>query len=130
MKQPFRELINGVDTPKDGGLNYRNETQQFIEEANKGRNWTQWDKKVFEQYFERNLNCVAKLGKGQMNKAEKAAVKDHWMELAPHLKAIAESQDVPLWNEYNEIRKIIKKYTESTTGSTERSRRMSRGSGS
>ena len=112
MKQPFRELINGIDTPKDGGLNYRNETQQFIEEAKKGRNWTQWDKKVFEQYFERNLNCVAKLGKGQMNKAEKAAVKDHWMELAPHLKAIAESQDVPLWNEYNEIRKIIKKYTE------------------
>ena len=61
------------------------------------------------QFFEKNLNCVAKLGNGQMTTAEKTSIKEHWMDLAPHLKAIAESQDVPLWNEYNEIRNIIRK---------------------
>lgn len=111
MKQSLKELINELETPINGGLRYKNDTAQFIEEANKGKDWPMWNKEVFEQFFERNLNCVAKLGNGQMSMAEKAAVKDHWMELAPHLKAIAESQDVPLWNEYDEIRSIIKKYT-------------------
>lgn len=109
MKQSLRDLINGIEIPMDGGLSYKNDTAQFIEEAKKGENWTQWDEKVFEQYFEKNLNCVAKLGNGQMNLKEKTVVKEHWMDLAPHLKAIADSQDVPLWNEYKIIRDIIKK---------------------
>lgn len=111
MKQSLRELINGIDNPQHGGLNFKNDTAQFIEEAKKGGNWTLWDSKVFEQYFESNLNVVAKLGNGQMSRKEKAVVKEHWMELAPHLKAIADSQDVPLWDEYKIIRDIIKKYT-------------------
>ncbi len=111
MKQSLKELINEIDTPIDGGLRYKNDIAHFIEEAKKGGNWTQWDDKVFEQYFEKNLNVVAKLGNGQMSRKEKASVKEHWMELAPHLKAIAESQVVPLWNEYKIIRDIIKKYT-------------------
>ena len=111
MKQSLKELINGLEGPKDNGLRFRNDTNQFIEEAKRGNNWSTWQKKVFEQFFEKNLNCVAKLGNGQMTTAEKTSIKEHWMELAPHLKAIAESQDVPLWNEYNEIRNIIRKYS-------------------
>lgn len=111
MKQSLKELINEIDSPIDGGQHYKKETTKFIEEAQKGENWTQWDNKVFEQYFEKNLNCIAKLGNGQMSQKEKAVVKMHWMELAPHLKAIADSQDVPLWKEYIIIRDIIKKYT-------------------
>lgn len=34
------------------------------------------------------------------------------MKLAPHLKAIASSQDVPLWDEYEIIRKILRECTE------------------
>jgi len=111
MKHSLKELIDGLRSSVDGGLRFKNETDKFIEEAKKCKNWTEWDKDVFEQYFEKNCNCIAKLGKGQMNHAEKASVKEHWMELAPHLKAIADSQDVPLWNEYKEIRNLIKKYT-------------------
>ena len=111
MKKSLKELINGLDHPKDSGLRFRNDTNQFIEEAKRGNNWSTWQKNVFEQFFEKNLNCVAKLGNGQMTTAEKTSIKEHWMELAPHLKAIAESQNIPLWNEYNEIRNIIRKYT-------------------
>lgn len=111
MKQSLKDLINEIGTPIDGGQRFRKDTTQFIEEAKKGGNWTQWNSKVFEQYFEKNINCVAKLGNGQMSHAEKAVVKEHWMELAPHLKAIAESQDVPLWDEYRVIRDIVRKYT-------------------
>ena len=111
MKKSLKELINGLDYPKDSGLRFRNDTNQFIEEAKRGNNWSTWQKNVFEQFFEKNLNCVAKLGNGQMTTAEKTSIKENWMELAPHLKAIAESQNIPLWNEYNEIRNIIRKYT-------------------
>lgn len=111
MKQSLKELMKELKIPENGGLSYRKETSQFIKEAKKGGDWTQWDDKVFGQYFEKNHNCVAKLGKGQMNQKEKAVVKEHWMELAPHLKAIADSQDVPLWQEYTIIRDIVKKYT-------------------
>lgn len=111
MKQSLKELIKGLESPKDAGLKFKNDTNQFIEEAKKVKNWSEWKEDVFEQFFEKNLNCVAKLGNGQMTTAEKESVKEHWMELAPHLKAIADSQEVPLWDEYNEIRNIIKKYT-------------------
>ena len=111
MKQSLKELIDNLRVSDNHNLRYKYDTTRFIEEAKKGRNWTQWDKEVFAQYFEKGLNCIAKLGNGQMSTAEKMSVKDHWMELAPHLKTIADSQDVPLWSEYKAIRNIIRKYT-------------------
>ena len=33
MKKSLKELINGLDHPKDSGLRFRNDTNQFIEEA-------------------------------------------------------------------------------------------------
>ena len=33
MKQSLKELINGLEEPKDNGLRFRNDTNQFIEEA-------------------------------------------------------------------------------------------------
>lgn len=111
MKQSLKDLIKGIETPNNGAQRFKDETSLFIEEAKKGQDWFSWDHDVFEMFFEKNQNCVAKLGNGQMTIAERASVKGHWMELAPHLKAIAESQDVPLWHEYNEIKNIVRKYT-------------------
>lgn len=111
MKQSLKELIDSLKDSDNYNQRYRYDTARFIEEAKKGKNWTQWDKEVFEQYFEKGLNCIAKLGNGQMSTAEKMSVKEHWMELAPHLKNIADSQDVPLWSEYEAIRNFIRKYT-------------------
>ena len=111
MKNSLKELIDGLHISDDECRRFKFDTDQFIEEARKGQNWSEWKKDIFEQYFEKKANCVANLGNGQMGRAEKAIVKEHWMELAPHLKAIAESQDIPLWDEYKAIRSIIKKHT-------------------
>ena len=130
MKQSLKELIDSLKGSDNYNQRYRYYTARFIEEAKKGINWTQWDKDVFEQYFEKGLNCIAKLGNGQMSTAEKMSVKEHWMELAPHLKAIADSQDVSLWSEYETIRNIIRKPICSTntksflTAGTTRTMRM------
>lgn len=112
MKHSLKELIDGLHVSDDSHQIFRHDTNEFIEEAKKGLNWTQWNKVVFERYFEKKENYIANLGNGQMSKAEKAIVKEHWMELAPHLKAIAESQDIPLWDEYEAIKSIVKKYTD------------------
>ena len=111
MRQSLKNIIDELEVSINDFHRYKEETDLFIEEARRGKDWSKWDKDVFDKFFEKNCNIVAKLGKGQMTKAEKASVKEHWMELAPHLKVIADSQDVPLWNEYEEIREIIKKYS-------------------
>lgn len=111
MRQSLKEIIDGLAAPADKGKRYLADTTKFIEEAKKGQNWSLWNQDVFEQFFEKNHNCIAKLGKGQMNRAEKNAIKSHWSELAPHLKIIAENQDTPLWDEYKEIRRLICKIT-------------------
>ena len=111
MKHSLKELIDSLHISDDECQRFKHGTDQFIEEAVKGQNWSQWNRVVFERYFEKMLNYIANLGNGQMSTAEKAIVKEHWMELAPHLKAIAESQDIPLWDEYKAIRSIIKKHT-------------------
>ena len=40
MKQSLKELINGLEEPKGSGLRFRNDTNQFIEEAKRGNNWS------------------------------------------------------------------------------------------
>lgn len=110
IRYSLKELIDGLSVSVDAKQTFKYEMSSFVAEAKRGVDWTQWNEGVFEHYFENNHNCVAKLGNGQMSKAEKAALKAHWNELAPHLKTIAESQDVPLWNEYREVKDIIIKY--------------------
>lgn len=112
MKQSLKELINGLHHSESANNVFQIETSRFIEEAKKGSDWSRWNPEVFEMYFEKNLNCVAKLGQGMMKTPEREAIKRHWAELAPHLKAIAGSQDVPMWDEYKEIRRIVHRITE------------------
>lgn len=108
-KLTLLDCIDLIEKP-DSDL-YTKYVPQFIKEAKSGKNWSEWNKDVFNYYFEKASNGVAFLGNGQMTRNDRQTIKDHWMELAPHLKRIAENQDVPLWDEYKEIRTIIRKYT-------------------
>lgn len=109
MKYSLTNLIDKIG--KHDTSMYEKYIPLFISEARKGLNWDEWNPDVFEQYFEKAANAVAYLGQGVMRPAQKETVKRRWTELAPHLKAIAESQDVPLWNEYKVIREIVKSCT-------------------
>ena len=110
MKYSLKELISQIGSPDLS--QYKKYTPLFIAEAEKGLNWTEWDKDVFNDYFEKAHNSVAYLGQGVLRPRHKEKIKKNWMKLAPHLKAIASSQDTPLWEEYKTIRKIIRECTE------------------
>ena len=90
---------------------YKQYTPLYIKEALNCGNWNEWDEDVFNDYFEKSHNSVAYVGQGFFRSHHKERIKNNWMRLAPHLKAIASSQDVPLWDEYKTIRKIIKECT-------------------
>lgn len=110
MKYSLKELIIQIEKPDLS--QYKKYTPLFIEEAGKDLNWTEWDEDVFNDFFEKAHNSVAYLGQGVLRPHHKEVIKKNWLKLAPHLKAIASSQDIPLWDEYKTIRKIIKECTE------------------
>lgn len=111
MDYSLKELIKQIEPPASL-KQYKKNTPLYIKEALNCRNWYDWDEDVFYDYFEKAHNCVAYLGQGVFRQHHKQRIKNNWMRLAPHLKAIALSQDVPLWDEYKAIRMIIKECTE------------------
>ena len=111
MKYSLIKLIKQIEPPASL-KQYKQYTPLYIKEALNCRNWDDWNEDVFCDYFEKAHNCVAYLGQGVFRQHHKQQIKNNWMRLAPHLKAIASSQDVPLWDEYKAIRKIIRECTE------------------
>lgn len=110
MKYSLKELLNQIKAPDC--ILYNHYIPLYIKEAARGVNWYEWDVEVFNDFFEKAHNSVAYLGQGVLRPHHKEAIKKNWMKIAPHLKAIASSQDVPLWDEYKIIRKIIRECTE------------------
>ena len=110
MKYSLKDLIDQIEAPDL--TQYKRYTPLYIKEAARGVNWNEWDAEVFNDYFEKAHNSVAYLGQGVLRPHHKERIKKNWMKLAPHLKAIASSQDVPLWDEYEIIRKILRECTE------------------
>lgn len=109
MKYTLKDIIPQLEKPDLS--TYKKYTPLFIKEAQKGLNWTEWKDDVFKMYFEEKRNGVASLGQGVMKTYQKEAVKANWMRLAPHLQAIAKSQNTPLWEEYEKVRKIVRECT-------------------
>ena len=111
MKYSLKELIDSIEY-RNLEI-YKKNTLAFISEAKKGLNWSEWNQDVFYAYFEQKNNQIANLGNGQMTRKEKIRIKEHWMEIAPTLKIIAESQDEALWDLYKKVREFIRSYTDT-----------------
>ena len=109
----LKDIISRITISKEWHDSYCELVPQFIESAKSYENWQDWDKDLFYEFFERGRDhCVSSLQQGYFTNEEKARIKEHWNELSPMLKAIAESQDEPLWNVYNDIKSFIRKHTE------------------
>lgn len=109
----LKDIISRITISKEWHDSYCELVPQFIESAKSYENWQDWDKNLFYEFFERGRDhCVSSLQQGYFTNEEKARIKEHWNELSPMLKAIAESQDEPLWNVYNDIKSFIRKHTE------------------
>lgn len=92
---------------------YNKYIPRYIDEAKTGKDWSEWDDDTFREFMSVD-NHVASIQQGNFSGADKKKLEEHWNELAPHLKTIAERQDPddePDFKEYNIIRETIKKYT-------------------
>ncbi|WP_233897074.1 McrB family protein [Tenacibaculum piscium] len=108
----LKEVIDNLDVWDNWVNSYKNYVPKFIEEASTKSEWEAWDKNVFKEYFEQARNqCVSSLQQGYLSKEEQNNIKENWSELAPLLKIIADNQQTPQWETYEEIKKVIKKST-------------------
>lgn len=97
----------------DGWLSaYNKFVPQFIEEAKTNVHWKEWNKDVFYEFFERSADqCVSSLKQGYFTDAKKAKIKENWSSISVILKQIADNQEIPQWNLYNELKRVIRQYT-------------------
>ena len=105
----YCELINRED---DWAQSYKHFVPLFIQEAKIKTRWEDWDKDVFWEFFERpNDQCVSSLQQGYFSRDERSELKNHWGEISPLLKVIADNQDVPQWSAYDQLANVIRRYT-------------------
>ena len=108
----LQDIINKIDIWQEWHDNYCYFVPKFIESAKTCESWQDWDKDLFYEFFERGGDqCVSSLKQGYFTNEEKAKIKEDWNELAPMLKAIAKSQDFPLWDVYKRIKTFIRQRT-------------------
>ena len=111
IKKSLKQYCDEID-PWDSWMNnYKKYVPLFIKEAATKTHWETWEKDVFKEFFEQsNDQCVSSLKQGYFTKKEQQQIKEHWEELAPLLKKIADSQNQPLWEVYQEIKKMDKTF--------------------
>ena len=112
IKKSLKQYCSEIDLWDTWMNNYKKYVPLFIKEATTKTDWETWDEDVFKEFFERsNGQCVSSLKQGYFTKNERQQIKEHWNELAPLLKKIADSQYHPLWEVYQEIKQWIRRFT-------------------
>ncbi|PTT33671.1 hypothetical protein DBR28_14390 [Chryseobacterium sp. HMWF028] len=110
----FTELIDKLETWEEWQKSYIHHVPQFIQEAATGKNWEDWDKEIFYEFFMRSADqCVSSLRQGYFTNSEKDLIKQNWPELSVLLKNIALNQEQPLFDTYHQIKEMIRKCTDS-----------------
>lgn len=108
----LKDIVSQIDIWEDWLAEYKRNVPNFIAEATKGLDYKQWDKTIFDEFFNNaTAPSVTSLKQGYFTNGEKDNIKNHWSELSPLLKSLADNQDSPQWDTYNEIKSIIRKYT-------------------
>jgi 5-methylcytosine-specific restriction protein B len=111
-KKILKEYCNELKVWENWLNSYREFVPQFIDEAKTKKNWQEWDKDIFFEFFEcSNDQCVSSLRQGYFTREEQEKIKSNWNQIAPLLKIIAENQDSPDWKTYQELKKIVRQFT-------------------
>lgn len=112
MKKTLQKYCSEIEVWDNWLTLYKHFVPLFINEAMTKSNWEDWDNEVFHEFFERsNDQCVSSLKQGYFTKEEKKKIKSNWHEIAPLLKIIAQNQDSPQWDIYQELKKKIRSLT-------------------
>lgn len=108
MKKTLEEIVSEIHINRAWAENFKKYIPLFIEEAKQGKPWQDWNKEVFNEFFEKSSNqCVSSLRNGYFSIEERNNIKDKWLELAPLLKQLADNQETPNYELYEQIRKLI-----------------------
>lgn len=110
----LKDVIERIAVWEEWRDSYKHYVPKFIEEAKQKQKWEDWDQNIFHEFFiKRNGQCVSSLRQGSFNNAEVESLKGSWDRLAPILKKIAESQNTPLFDEYEKLRQEIFSHTDA-----------------
>lgn len=109
----FRKIIDQLEGWTGWRDSYHRFVPLFIEEAKTKERWQDWDSEVFNEFFERSSGqCVVSLKQGYFSYTEKERIRENWEKVAPLLRRIAEQQDEPDFNTYNELKGVLRTYTD------------------
>ena len=112
MKKTLACYCKQINCDDDWAQSYKHFVPLFIQEAKTKMRWENWDKDVFGEFFERpNGQCVSSLQQGYFSRDERGVLKNHWDEVSPLLKEIADNQEVPQWGAYDQLTNVIRQYT-------------------
>lgn len=108
----LKEYLGNYKVAQDRWQSYAEEMPRIIAEAQQNKPITQWKEGLFHDYLFKNYgHCAGSLGQGQFETVEQEKIREHWGEISPLLKQIADSQDQPLFDVYYKIENIIKSIT-------------------
>jgi 5-methylcytosine-specific restriction protein B len=108
----LKTIIDQIALSDDWLSSYNKFVPLFIEEAKTNEDWKDWDKNIFYEFFERSADqCVSSLKQGYFTDVEKAKIKENWKSISMILKQIADNQETPQWDIYNELKRVIRQYT-------------------
>lgn len=111
-KRKLQAYLQAIEVSDGWKNNYNDFVPKFVNEAEKGKDWSDWDKRVFNEFFEKsNDQCVSSLRQGYFTHEERAAIKSNWNQVALFLKQISMSQEKPLFDVFDELRNLLRKYT-------------------
>lgn len=104
----LQNIVSKIDIWQEWHDSYCYFVPKFLESAKSCKNWQDWDKGLFYEFFERGGGqCISSLQQGYFTREEQVKIKNDWNELAPMLKTIAESQDTPLWDVYTNYSRVF-----------------------
>ena len=108
----LKDIISKITINKEWHERYCKLVPQFIESAKSCRDWTDWEKDLFYEFFEReDGHCVSSLRQGYFTSEEKFKIKENWKDLAPILKEIAEHPKSHSTFLYDKVHSFISQIT-------------------
>lgn len=115
-KKSLPEVISTFGIYKRWLARYIENIPLFIEEAAKGQSWDEWNQDILFNYLFLNKgHCAGSLGQGNFTNNERKKIQKNWERLKLLLADIANKQDTFNLEEYRQIERVMRAFTERNT---------------
>ena len=106
--------FNQYDTDDDWGTNHRRFVPKVIAYVSEGKMPDEWDQKIFKEYLcDYRGHSVASIQQGGFPLEVQKQIRNNWgVEIKDILQKIALNPDTYMWEEYNRLDTIIRKFSE------------------